>query len=270
MIILIGNGYLGSVFARELEERKIGFYHSPHQQVSKFWHAHTLLKDLKPELVINAAAFIPPESVKLCDDQPAETIKGNVLLPSLLANACEDQGIPLAHISTGCLWSDGEEHSEESPVQRAFTGHCGFYIGTKVLAEEAVRAYPKHYIWRVRLPYDEVDSPRNYLSKLTQFDQVWAQTNSACHRLDCVKACLDLWELRASFGTYHMTNPGVLNVADIVSRMHKMGILASMPNLIDKKDGECRLSSQKLLSTGVKIRSAEEAISDSLENWLPM
>lgn len=268
MILLIGNGYIARAISQQLILKTMKNCHARHTEVDSFWKAHELLKALRPELVINAAAFIPPESVSLCDNHPAETIKGNVLLPTILSAACADQGIPFAHISTGCLWSDGLTHSEEDAPTRAFTGHCGFYIGTKVLAEEEVRKSEKHYIWRVRLPFDQFDGPRNYLSKLANFKQVWVQKNSACHRVDFAKACLDLWAMRAPFGTYNMVNPGVLSVSDIVARMQLMGLVKTLPEFVLKKDGECFLSSQKLISTGVKIRNVEEAVDESLENWV--
>lgn len=269
MILLIGHGYIGSEFQRQIDARLWPMLNASYQDVDGFWKTHQLLKNLKPSLVINAAAFIPVQSVKLCDEHPSETIRGNVLLPTVLAAACADQGIPFAHISTGCLWSDGKEHGEDDPPQRAFTGHCGFYIGTKVLAEEEVRKSEKHYIWRVRIPFDEFDSQRNYLSKLAHFKEVWVQENSACHRRDCVRACLDLWEKQAPFGTYHLTNPGVVNVTDVVTRMQRMGLIEKVPVLIDKKDGECQLSSRKLEAAGVVIRNVEEAITESLEHWTP-
>lgn len=228
---------------------------------------------IRPEttLVISAAAFIPKPSVMACDTQPDATIRGNLMLPSFLASSCASKGIPLAHISTGCLWTDGKEHDEESPPQRGFGGHCGFYVGTKILAEDAVRyTCSSHYIWRVRLPYDEKANPRNYLSKLAAFPDVWNQVNSASHRADFARAALDLWETKAPWGTYHITNPGALAATDVVARMQSHGIFPHKPNFIDKLDGSCRLSVRKALATGITIRSAEEALEDALTRWVPL
>ena len=267
MIMLVGHGYIGSAFQKEIRARGIDLVNASHEDVSTFWNAHELLKKYRPSLVINAAAFIPTPSVQLCDIHPEETIDGNVLLPTVLCNACQDQGIPFAHISTGCLWSDGKVHSEDDIIQRSFNGHCGFYIGTKVQAEKVVSAYPKAYIWRVRLPFDENDEPRNYLRKIIDFKQVWRQKNSACHRGDFVKACLDLVECNAPFGIYNVNNTGTLDVKHILERMLQEGLIVADHELVEKSDGQCSLCNDKLLNAGVAIRHVEDAFEDSLRNW---
>lgn len=273
VLLLGGTGYIGGSFEEELENRGIDYINISRGAIDytdyrtlcfyfeKTYHQY--------DLCINAAAYIPHQSVSLCDEHPKETIKGNVLLPTNLARVLEQECIPLAHISTGCLWSDGIEHTEEEPPQRAFKGYCGFYVGTKILAEEEVRKYPEHYIWRVRLPFDEFNNDRNYLTKISKFAQVWEQNNSCSHRRDFVKACLDMWLAKVPYGTYHVTNPGFLNSVDVLYEMQRRGLVYDHePEILrGNTQGECRLSVKKLLSTGVKIRPVEEAFEESLKNW---
>lgn len=264
MIAITGSsGHLGSALVSEMESRDMPWF-------SMDYRDHHPKFPKGTTLVINAAAFIPKPSVMACDREHSATIRGNVILPITLAEACDRAGIPFAQISTGCLWTDGLEHDEESQPQRGFGGHCGFYVGTKLLAEDAVRsACENHYIWRVRLPFDEVANPRNYLSKLAAFPDVWDQVNSVSHRADFAKAALDLWGAKAPYGTYHLVNPGSLAATDVVSRMQKKGIFPHTPHFIDKLDGSCQLSVKKALATGIKIRSADDALNDALERWVP-
>lgn len=271
MILVTGaGGYIGKAFVAELARR-----HEPFRTWRPDDYAKVTFDDLcghirmvQPSLVINCAAFIPKPSVSLCDKYPEETIRGNVILPTTLAHACESCGATLAHISTGCLWNDGKVHYEDDPPQRAFKGYCGFYVGTKVLAEQEVRKFKNHYIWRMRLPFDHIPDERNYLTKLVTFDEVWVQCNSMCHRGDFVKACLDLWHKRAEYGTYHMNNPGAMDVIDILNLMNANGLRVNPTTLVGNKSGECKLSASKLLSMGVKIRPLKEAIQDSIERRL--
>ena len=53
---------------------------------------------------------------------------------------------------------------------------CSFYSGTKALGEEMWRRRlvprcvgPASYIWRLRIPFDEFDNARNYLSKVQRY-----------------------------------------------------------------------------------------------------
>lgn len=271
MILLLGShGYIGSEFQREIVWRRLGPVRLlGHQQAVKLSHLNDILCDLAPRIVINCAVLIPQHVGRLCDDYPAETLDANVLLPSRLAHVCEFHGIPFAHVSTGCLWNDGAEHSENDPPQRSFNGHCGFYIGQKVLADQEVRKYERHFIWRIRLPFDEEDTGQNYLSKLMRYGQVWDQRNSVSHRGDFVKACLDLWQKDAPYGTYNIVNRGSIKATDIVDRMLAKGMISKLPQLLKDQPGECRLSVQKLTAAGVSIRTAEEAVEESLNNWKP-
>ena len=68
---------------------------------------------------------------------------------------------------------------------------CSFYSGTKALGEEAIAGVGQSYIWRLRIPFDEFDNPRNYLSKVQRYSKVYDNVNSISHRADFVKACLD-------------------------------------------------------------------------------
>jgi len=70
------------------------------------------------------------------------------------------------------------------------TSRAAFYSGTKALGEEAIAGIGQSYIWRLRIPFDEFDNARNYLSKV-HVTRKSINVNSISHRADFVKACLD-------------------------------------------------------------------------------
>ena len=64
---------------------------------------------------------------------------------------------------------------------------CSYYSGTKVLGEAAIKEVGgNYYIWRLRIPFDEYDSPRNYLTKLIRYDKLLDAENSVSHLGDFV------------------------------------------------------------------------------------
>src|SRR6476646_5658788 len=155
MILIFGvHGYMGSAIASECDRRGIEWERGKHNE----WDGDQLLRC---ELAINAAAYIPSPTVDACKDNPNQTITGNVLWPDKLARACDYCRIPLIHLSTGCVFDEQREYSEDDPPTRGYDGYCGFYVGTKLLAERLVREFEQHYILRLRLPFDEVAHPRN-------------------------------------------------------------------------------------------------------------
>jgi dTDP-4-dehydrorhamnose reductase len=314
MILLLGaSGYIGQGFARELERRGWPFIGLSRREVdyTRFDLLLEYLKARRPNLVINAAGFTGKPNVDACEAARAETLAGNTLLPLTIAHACAAAGIPWGHVSSGCIYSgakivmNGRTRVEKDltrPELRALVEQspecirgytetdesnfsfrhlpCSFYSGTKGLAEEAIKGIGQSYIWRLRIPFDEFDSSRNYLSKLQRYSRVYDNVNSISHRGDYARACLDLWERRAPFGVYNITNPGFITTRHVVGLIQEIlrpdrdfefwqdddefyRIGAKVPR------SNCVLDVSKLLDAGVKIRSVQNALEDSLRNWKP-
>jgi dTDP-4-dehydrorhamnose reductase len=314
MILLLGaSGYIGEAFARELQRRSADIFPLSRAQVN-YTHFDTLLnflKTQKPEFVINAAGYSGKPNVDACEIARDDTLLGNTILPQTIANACVTVGISWGHVSSGCIYSGAKvvENAktraeknlakpelrmlvEKSPEKiHGFTetdkpnfcfrdGPCSFYSGTKALAEEAIAGVGQSYIWRLRIPFDEFDSSRNYLSKLQRYAKVYDNVNSISHRTDFVSACLDLWEKRAPFGVYNVTNPGfvtsrqvVAMIGEILKPKRRFEFWANDEEFYHlgakTPRSNCVLDVSKLLAAGVRIRPVVEAIEDSLHNWRP-
>ena len=67
-------------------------------------------------------------------------------------------------------------------------GPCSFYSGSKALGEEVIANIGQSYVWRLRIPFDEFDNKRNYLSKVQRYQKVYENVNSVSHRADFVRA----------------------------------------------------------------------------------
>jgi dTDP-4-dehydrorhamnose reductase len=314
MILLLGaTGYIGEAFAKELQQRKKEFISLSRKQVdyTRFDLLLEFLRAKKTAFVINAAGYTGKPNVDACELDKAGTLAGNTLLPQTIAHACAAANIPWGHVSSGCIFA-GAKISENGKIRvekdmtkpelhelaekksatiLGFTETdkpnssfrdqpCSFYSGTKALGEEAMTGIGQSYIWRLRIPFDEFDNKRNYLSKVQRYAKVYDNVNSISHRADFVKACLDTWEKRTPFGIYNVTNPGYVTTRHVVEQIEKF---LKPPRKFEfwKNDAEfyqqaaktprsnCIMDSSKLLSVGVKIRGVEEALEDSLKNWRP-
>ena len=283
MIALLGSsGYIGSAFKAELQARSFTYACLLREDYSSFASLRRILHDLKPELVINCAAFVTKPSVDLCEDHKEETLNGNLILPATITHACQATNTPLLHVSTGCLFNgenEGRGYSEQHAPQLTFDRGADFYVGAKQLAEPIVAQFERAYLCRIRIPFDNVDNDRNYLSKLQRYPKVYNGRNSLAHRGDYVKACLDLWQRRAPCGTYNVTNIGQVSAQECCIMIRRLLKLERKFEYWDEEDfmknvartmkSNCTLDVSKLLATGVKIRDVHEAVEDSLRNWLP-
>lgn len=314
MILLLGGtGYIGQAFASELRRRSLKFLAVSRKETdyTRFDRLLDLVRTTRSELVINAAGYAGKPNVDACELARAETLQGNTLLPQTVAHACSAAGVPWGHVSSGCIYAGAkveagagwkiEKDLTQPHVQellrrdpqavRGFSeqdepnfsfrnGPCSFYSGTKALAEEAILSLGEVYLWRLRIPFDEQDHSKNYLTKVQRYSRVYDNVNSLSHRGDFVCACLDLWERRAPFGIYNVTNPGFTTAREVVALIQKH-IAPNRQFEFWNSDAEfyaqaaktprsnCVLDVTKLLSAGVKIRSVHEALEDALENWKP-
>jgi len=312
MILLLGaTGYIGEAFQTVLRQRGRPFTTLSRAQVdySRFDRLLDCLRSTKPEFLINAAGYTGKPNVDACENARADTLQGNTLLPLTIAQACLAANVPWGHVSSGCIFSgakivlDGTTRVEKDlttpELKRlveknpgAIHGYteadepnfsfrrppCSFYSGTKALAEEAIHDLGRSYIWRLRIPFDEFDNPRNYLAKVQRYPKVYDNVNSISHRADFARACLDLWERRAPFGAYNVTNPGWVTTRHVVDLIKNI-LEPERPFEFWADDEEfyrvaaktprsnCVMDTAKLLGTGVKIRPVEEALEDALKNW---
>ena len=256
MTVLLGaSGYIGQAFARALRQRQQSF--TPLSRGELDYTRYDLLlkflREARPSFLINAAGYTGKPNVDACEEAKADTLAGNTLFPQTVAHACLVTGTPWGHVSSGCIYAGAKVLSggvrriekdlsrpemkalaENNPSAiRGFTETdepnftfrrppCSFYSGTKALAEDAIAGIGQSYIWRLRIPFDEFDNPRNYLSKIQRYAKVYDNVNSISHLGDFVNACLDLWERRSPFGIYNMVNPGFVTTRQVVEMIRRI------------------------------------------------
>lgn len=315
MIVLLGaTGYIGQAFEAVLCERGKKFTPLSRKQIdyTQFVPLLNFLRDTRPEFLVNCAGYTGKPNVDACELHKADTLQGNTLFPQMVAEACEAAKVPWGHVSSGCIFAgakiseNGKIRTEKDMTQPAMRrlieknpsairgfvetdtpnfsfrdGPCSFYSGTKALGEEALAAATDQcYVWRLRIPFDEFDNARNYLSKVQRYSKVYDNVNSISHRADFARACLDTWELRAPFGIYNVTNPGFVTTRHVVERIEELLRPAKKFEFWESDEefykvaaktprSNCVMDAGKILSVGVKIRPVEEALEASLKNWRP-
>jgi dTDP-4-dehydrorhamnose reductase len=312
MVVLLGaTGYIGSAFAEALEERGCVYTTLSRSKLdyTRFSVLVEFLRQHKPTFLINAAGFTGKPNVDACEVARAETLDGNVLLPTTIAHACEITGTPWGHVSSGCTYNgakvfrNGQWEIEMNLAAPAFQAlrkqhpenvlgfneadppnfcfrrpPCSFYSATKALAEESLSKVGGCYIWRLRIPFDERDNPRNYLTKIQRYSKVYDNTNSISHRGDFVRACLELWERRAPFGIYNITNLGHVTTREVIAMMERLlGLNRQFDFWANDEEfyrmgaqtprSNCILEIDKLLGTGIQMRTVTDALTDSLTRW---
>ncbi|MDD5200158.1 MAG: sugar nucleotide-binding protein [Terrimicrobiaceae bacterium] len=288
MIYLLGgSGFVGRAYQQLLTRKGVPFRCLSRAELD-YTNPATLeaaLRRDRPAFLINAAGYTGRPNVDACELHKTDCLFGNAVLPGRIAEACEAAGVPWGHVSSGCIYTgsraDGGGFTEEDAPNFTFRqGWCSFYSGSKALGEEILAGRPEIYVWRLRIPFNEVDGPRNYLTKLMRYERLLEAENSISQLEEFAEATFACWEKRAPFGIYNVTNPGSVTTRQVVSLIEESGVCRKDWNFFASEEefmqlaaktprSNCVLSAGKLESVGITMTPVEESIRQALGNWRP-
>lgn len=286
MILLLGgSGYIGSAFCELFDNNAV-----PYRNVSRREINYTdrdiligLIRETKSNFLINSAGYTGKPNVDACELHKAECLDGNAVLPGVIRDACEFENLAWGHVSSGCIYtgtrSDGTGFTEDDTPNFTFrTNNCSFYSGTKALGEECLAGAEQNYIWRLRIPFNNIDNPRNYLSKVMCYQRLLNATNSLSQLNEFVWACWQSWERQIPFGIYNVTNPGHVTTKEVVSLIQqelrpsqKFEFFSDEQEFMAKAAktprSNCVMNSAKIANAGISLKPIHDAIVEALRTW---
>jgi dTDP-4-dehydrorhamnose reductase len=304
MILLLGgNGYIGTEFRKQLDLTSRQYFTAPHSEHTLEEALESLSYDPNPGFVINCAGYTGKPNVDACETQQDECYKLNVDYPKRLRMLCEGYGFPWLHVSSGCIYKGAklsgqvvddirpyyedavdcqgmiEGFTEEDEPNFSFKHPpCSFYSGTKALGEIELKDR-NGYVCRLRIPFDTENNPRNYLTKLLKYPKYYDNINSLSQRGEFVSACLSLIDQKAPYGIYNVTNPGYVSTETVVSMIQhfRPDISKKFSAYVDDEEfyseaattprSNCILESKKLADVGIKMRPVHEALEQCIADY---
>ena len=286
MILLLGGtGYVGTTYQRYLERRQIPYRAIGVEEVdcTQLPAVLSLIAQVRPTFLLNCAGYTGRPNVDACELHKSDCLLGNAILPGVLRAACEQTGLPWGHISSGCIYTgarrDGSGFTEDDAPNFSFRqNNCSFYSGTKALGEEVLAGSTQCYIWRLRIPFNEMDSPRNYLYKVMHYERLLDASNSLSQLSEFVRASVECWEKRVPFGTYNVTNPGAVTTREVVELIRQSGVCRKEFKFFANEDefmhiaaktprSNCVLDTTKLQRTGIVMTEVHDAVAAALRQW---
>ena len=171
-----------------------------------------LIKDTKPGLIINAAAYTA------VDKAETETVLNwqiNALAPGAIAKAAADVGAAMVHVSTDYVY-DG---AKEGPwVETDPLGPLGAYGSTKVASEMAVAAYLDRFLI-LRTSWVYAAHGNNFVKtmlrvgkerdRLTVVDDQWGRPTEASDLGNAIiHAATHALKTETGWGIYQFSNSG--------------------------------------------------------------
>ncbi len=264
-------GQLGSELGRLLEGQDCHLFDRSQLDITDAAATAALVRELEPDLIINAAAFT---KVDLCEAQPDTAFAVNAQGVRHLAQAARMVGAVLIQPSTDYVFdgSAGRPYAEQAPTEP-----LNVYGASKLAGELSARANPRHYVVRTSWLFG-ARGPNFVTSILLQLDAgrqlrvVDDQIGSPTYAFDLAATMLSLART-GIYGTYHACNTGSTSwfglATEIVARCGAKAdvepISSNQHSAAARRPGYSVLATDLLAQVGVRpMRSWQEALSSYL------
>ncbi len=219
LLITGAQGQLGLALQDEFVEHDVVAWGRTDLDISQFDTVRKGLNHVRPDIVINAAAFTQVDQAET--DQEA-AYRGNALGPRNLARATQDAGIPLVHFSTDYVF-DGCQSRPYHEFDR--TNPRSVYGQSKLAGEKEVQKNnPKNFIIRTAWLYHVLG--KNFpltILRLANQEHVRVvndQFGSPTYAPHLAKAVSRLIETE-SYGTFHLAGSGGTSWYDFTQALYQ-------------------------------------------------
>ena len=291
-IITLGGGFI----ADHLPYKKIIDRITPNDG-----HIDDVLSTNKPDVVINCIGKTGRPNVDWCETHQAATYQVNVVLPLMIAKWCEERGVRMIQMGSGCIYfgespnyhylqGDGTPWPDVSPnfgsfvipgirvddgwKETDFANPQSFYSKTKYAADLALSQMPNVTTLRIRMPVSDRDVPRNLINKLRGYSQLIDIPNSITFMSDFTR-CVQWFVDNQLPGIYHVANPDALSPAQVMREYQKYVPNYTFETITESqldaltiaKRSNCILNTDKLRQAGFTMTPAKEALQLCMKNY---
>ncbi|MBI5222757.1 MAG: sugar nucleotide-binding protein [Candidatus Magasanikbacteria bacterium] len=272
-ILIVGNGYIGNRCLGEWRDAVLS-----DKKIKTKEDVLALLDEHKPDTVLNAGGVTGKPNVDWCETHQMETIVGNTLLPILIAQACQERGVYLLHIGSGCIFYGDSPHPDKKWREDDLGNPKEVtYSRTKWAADLVLTTMPNVGIARIRMPIDWMPAQRNLIDKLAAYPKIIDVENSVTIVDDMIDVFRQLLEKKAT-GIFHVTNPGTLKHREIIALYdelvdpnHKNEWITNddlaKQGLATKGRSNNFLASENLRKLGIEMRDVHIAIRDTMKKY---
>jgi 3,5-epimerase/4-reductase len=149
------------------------------------------------------------------DGKLLENVRDNLFAPLLLADICRKSRIHYTYLGTGCIFKYDETYSEFTEnSQPNFFGSS--YSIVKGFTDRIMHLYGKDVLnLRIRMPITGDKNPRNFITKITNYEKICSMPNSMTVLPELLPLVLDMMKHKRG-GTINLTNPGTITHNEIL------------------------------------------------------
>ena len=223
ILILGAKGMLGHDLQAEFEkDHQVTGWGIDEIDITKEEEVNKKIVQLKPNLVINAAAFTDVDG---CEEKKDLCMKVNGQAVGFIAQACKKCNAVLVHYSTDYVF-DGQ--NKEGYKEDAKLDPINLYGQSKALGEEEIQKNTtKYYLLRTSWLYGKhgknfVDTMLNLAKERDKIKVVNDQFGKPTYTKDLAKRTKEIIEQKRDFGIYHVTNEGITSWYEFTKKIFEI------------------------------------------------
>ena len=148
-------------------------------------------------------------------------VRDNLFGPLNMAFICKKYNIHYTYLGTGCIFEYDQEHPFGEEINGFTEGSNPNFFGSsysivKGFTDMLLRNFSKDVLnLRIRMPINSDNNPRNFITKITNYQKICSIPNSMTVLPDFFPIILDLIKKNTT-GTFNLTNPGLISHNEIL------------------------------------------------------
>ena len=223
-------------------------------------------KDIK--WIINCSGYTGIPNVDACEDNKEFCYAYNVLYPMQVVKLCNQYKIPVIHIGSGCIYSGYEKEftEEDIPNFGIYSNQSSYYSKCKHVFETFAKEF-NCYVLRIRIPFTDILTRKNYFSKLLNYDTLINELNSVTSLNDFDEFVVRFISAKPEYGIYNVVNPEPVKAEEVVEILKDNKIVNSKWRFIELKDlntkanrSNCVLTTDKIKDLGLQLPNTRTSL----------
>ena len=223
-------------------------------------------KDIK--WIINCSGYTGIPNVDACEDNKEFCYAYNVLYPMQVVKLCNQYKIPVIHIGSGCIYSGYEKEftEEDIPNFGIYSNESSYYSKCKHVFETFAKEF-NCYVLRIRIPFTDILTRKNYFSKLLNYDSLINELNSVTSLNDFDEFVVRFISAKPEYGIYNVVNPEPVKAEEVIEILKDNKIVNSKWRFIEFKDlntkanrSNCVLTTDKIKDLGLQLPNTRTSL----------
>lgn len=273
-------GWIGQQFCEYLQTHSIDVIHGG-SRVDDIEAIDREITTVKPTHIVSFIGRTSGGGINTIDylEQPGklvENVRDNLFSPMVLGLICQKHNIHLCYLGTGCIFNYDDTHNTDTGYTEDdlpnFFGSS--YSTVKGFTDRLMHIIPVLNL-RIRMPITSQNHPRNFITKITNYEKICNIPNSMTVLTDFFPVWYDML-LNHKTGTYNCTNPGTIEHDEILEMYRnlvdkdftwKNFTLEEQNRILASGRSNNFLDTSKIQREYPELPTIKESVRNVLHNW---